>query len=222
VDIDNLEVERALGGDPVLPVTLLRLPVTYGPHDPQRRLAHYVRRMDDGQPTIVLDERLARFRQSRGYVENVAAAVVLAATADRARGRTYNVAERHTPPWREWLDKIAEVCGWEGEIIALPRERLPQSLHFPAPDGQDLYASSERIREELSYIEPIDPSEGLSGTRWSGSESRKERNERPTTPRRTPFSPHCRSSLIPKRPPASGASSLSSRDIAERWHSGAC
>jgi nucleoside-diphosphate-sugar epimerase len=88
VDVDNLEVERALAGDPALAVTVLRLPVIYGPHDPQRRLAHYVRRMDDGRPAIALDERLARFRQSRGYVDNVAAAVVLAATADRARGRT--------------------------------------------------------------------------------------------------------------------------------------
>jgi nucleoside-diphosphate-sugar epimerase len=177
VDIDNLEVERALAGDPVLPVTVLRLPVIYGPHDPQRRVAHYVRRMDDGRRTIVLDERLARFRQSRGYVEDVAAAVVMAATDERARGRTYNVAERHTPPWLEWLRKIGEVCGWEGEIIALPTDRLPRSLQFPAPEGQDLYASSERIREELGYAEPVGPSEGLRrAVEWEREQERGERS----------------------------------------------
>jgi nucleoside-diphosphate-sugar epimerase len=161
IDYDNAEVEQVLSRDAVLPVTVLRLPVIYGPHDAQRRLAHYVRRMDDARPAIVLDERLARFRWSRSYVENIAAAVALAATDERARGRTYNVAERHTPPWQDWLRDIAEVCGWKGEIVALPAEKLPASLHFPVRAGQDLYFSSERIRDELGYTEPIDPSEGL-------------------------------------------------------------
>jgi nucleoside-diphosphate-sugar epimerase len=175
VDYDNLEVEHALAGDATLPVTVLRLPVIYGPHDSQRRLAHYVRRMDDGRPAILLDERLARFRWSRGYVENVAAAVVLAATDDRARGHTYNVAECHTAPWEEWLRNVADVCGWRGEIVALPAERLPESLQFPVPPGQDLYASSERIRDELGYTEPIDLGEGLRrAVQW---EREQESNE---------------------------------------------
>jgi nucleoside-diphosphate-sugar epimerase len=161
VAYDNVEIERALARDPALPVTVLRLPVIYGANDPQRRLAHYVRRMDDGRRAIVLDERLARFRWSRGYVENVAAAVALAATDARGRGRTYNVAERETPPWEEWLREIAELCGWKGEIIARPAEELPESLQFPIATGQDLCLSSERIRDELAYIEPINPTEGL-------------------------------------------------------------
>ncbi len=175
VEIDNLEVERVLAGDPALPVTVLRLPVIYGPHDPQRRLAPYVRRMADGRPKIVLDEKLARFRQSRAYVENVAAAVVLAVTDDRARGRTYNVAERRTAPWREWLRTVAEACGWSGEIIALPADRLPPSLHFSAPEGQDMYASSERIRAELNYTEPVDPNEGVRrAVAWEREQERDE------------------------------------------------
>jgi nucleoside-diphosphate-sugar epimerase len=160
MDYDNLEVEQALAGD-AAPVTILRLPLIYGPHDPQRRLTHYVRRMYDGRPAILLDERLARFRWSRSYVENVAAAVVLAATDDRARGRTYNVAERHTATWEEWLRDIADACGWKGEIVALPAERLPAALHFAVPAGQDLDASSERIRGELGYTESTEIGVGL-------------------------------------------------------------
>jgi nucleoside-diphosphate-sugar epimerase len=175
IDYDNVEVERALAGDPALPVTVMRLPVIYGPHDPQRRLAHYVRRMADGRRAIVLDERLARFRWSRGYVENVAAAIALAAIDERARGRTYNVAERHTPPWRDWLRKIADVCRWKGEIVARPAEELPLSLHFPVPPGQDFYFSSERLRAELGYHEPIDLTEGMRrAVEW---EREQERNE---------------------------------------------
>jgi nucleoside-diphosphate-sugar epimerase len=175
VDIDNLEVERALTGDPVLPVTVLRLCAIYGAHDAQRRLAYYVRRMDDGRPAIVLDEREARFRHSRGYVENAAAAVVLAATDERARGRTYNVADRYTLTELEWLRKIADVCRWEGEIIPLPAERLPEPLHFPAPEGQDLYVSSERIREELGYSEPVGLEEGLRrAVEWEREQEKDE------------------------------------------------
>lgn len=44
----------------------------YGGGDPQRRLA---RRMSDGRPAIILDEKIAARRWSRGYAENVAAAV---------------------------------------------------------------------------------------------------------------------------------------------------
>lgn len=160
LDYDNLEVEQALTGE-AAPVTVLRLPLIYGPHDPQRRLTYYVRRMYDGRRAILLDERLARFRWSRSYVENVAAAVVLASTDHRARGRTYNVAERHTAAWEEWVRDIADVCGWKGEIVALPAERVPMSLHFPVPAGQDLDASSERIRRELGYSEVTEIGVGL-------------------------------------------------------------
>jgi nucleoside-diphosphate-sugar epimerase len=164
VDYDNLEVEQSVAGDPTLPVTVLRMPVIYGPHDPQRRLAPYVRRMADGRPVIVMDARLAGFRWSRGYVENVAWAVALAAVDERARGRIYNVAEPHTLPWRDWVREIGEICGWQGELVELPAQRLPASLRFPAVAAQDLYASSERIRSELGYAEPVEPSEGLRRT----------------------------------------------------------
>ena len=106
IDFDNLEVEQETAGDDALPVTVLRLPVIYGESDVQRRLAHYVRRMDAGRPVVVLDTRLARLRLSRGYVENVAAAVVLGATDERARGRTYNVAEPVAYTELEWAAAV--------------------------------------------------------------------------------------------------------------------
>ncbi len=175
VDIDNLDVERGVANDPELPVTVLRSSAIYGPHDPQRRLAHYVRRMDDRRPAIVLDAREARFRHSHAYVDNVARAVVLAATDDRARGRTYNVAERHTPTELDRLRKLADVCGWEGELVVVPPDRLPQSLLFPAPEGQDLYACSARIRAELDFTEVIDLDDGIRHTiAW---EREQEKNE---------------------------------------------
>src|SRR5579875_614993 len=51
---DKIPVERTAMTEPGLPATVLRLPMTYGPGDPFRRLSPYLKRMDDGRPTIRL------------------------------------------------------------------------------------------------------------------------------------------------------------------------
>ncbi len=90
---DKIPVERAVMNDDRLPGTVLRLPKVYGPREPQRRLREYVRRMADGRPAILLEEAQAQWRWTRGYVENVAAAIALAAIDERAAGRIYNIGE---------------------------------------------------------------------------------------------------------------------------------
>ena len=75
IDFDNVEVENAFQEATDLPVTVLRMPILYGPHCPQRRLARYVRRMADKRDAIILDAQVAPRRWSRSYIENAAAAV---------------------------------------------------------------------------------------------------------------------------------------------------
>ena len=160
-DFDNLAVERAVGAlEADLPVTVLRCPVVYGPRDTQRRLRHYVRRMADARLAIVLDSRLARLRLSRGYVENVAQAVVAAASDDRAAGRTYNVGEPDALTEAEWVRAIGRELCWGGEIVAADPEALPADLRVPLP-AQDLFADTSRIRHELGYVESVGRPEGL-------------------------------------------------------------
>lgn len=91
VAYDNVDVERAVSIDERLPVTILRLPATHGPGDPQHRLFRYLKRMDDRGPVIVLEESQASWRWVHGYVENVAAAIALAVESENAAGRIYNV-----------------------------------------------------------------------------------------------------------------------------------
>jgi len=175
VAFDNLEIEEALTDDPALPVTVLRLPMIYGAADPQRRLARYVRRMNDGRAAIVLDEKIAERRWSRGYVENVAAAVVRAAVDERARGRTYNVAEMTAPTEAEWVGLLGEVCGWSGQVLVVPSERLPKSMRTPLRAEQDLFVSSTRLREELGYEEPVRLIDGVRcAIEWERAEEQNE------------------------------------------------
>lgn len=49
--------------------------------------------MDGGRPATLLDEALANWDWTRGYVENIAAAIALVVTDERSTGCIYNVGE---------------------------------------------------------------------------------------------------------------------------------
>src|SRR5713101_6483534 len=90
-DYDKIPAERAVMNDRELPGTVLRLPMVYGPGDPLHRFHPIVKRVDDGRRHIILPETLAAWYSPRGYVENAAAAIALAATDERAARHIYNV-----------------------------------------------------------------------------------------------------------------------------------
>jgi nucleoside-diphosphate-sugar epimerase len=154
-DYEKIAVERVVMAEPRLRPTVLRLPGVYGPGDYQHRLFDYLKRMQDGRPAILLDEAMARWRFARGYVENVATAIALAATDDRAAGRTYNVAEPDALTELEWVTRVAEAAGWHGRIVVTPADREPI---------QNLSYDSSRIRRELGYLEHVPQDEALRRT----------------------------------------------------------
>jgi nucleoside-diphosphate-sugar epimerase len=148
---DKIPVERTVMTEPGLPATVLRLPMTYGPGDPFRRLSPYLQRMDGGRSIIRLDEGLAGWKTPRGYVENVAAAIALAIANERAAGRTYNVAEEPAFTEADWVRRIGAAVGWSGAVETVPTGRIP----VPLDVRQDLDTSTRRIREELRFTEPV-------------------------------------------------------------------
>ncbi|HEY3028192.1 MAG TPA: NAD-dependent epimerase/dehydratase family protein [Pyrinomonadaceae bacterium] len=165
LDYNKTAVERAVMDDPELPVTILRLPATHGPGDAQHRLHQYIKRMDDGRPAILLDEVHAAWRWARGYVEDVAYAIVLAVMNERAAGRTYNVCYPVAFTEVDWVKKITQVIGWKGQVIALPAQRLPESLRNETLDLRQQYdVDSGRIRRELGYAEVVSFDEALRRT----------------------------------------------------------
>src|SRR5258708_16771386 len=113
-DYDKILVERTYPGARDLPGTILRLPMVYGPGDDQHRLFAYLQRMGDRPPTILLVEHAARVRWTRGYVENVAAAIAQAATGERAAGRAYNVGKEPALALAEGVRRIGAQAGWQG------------------------------------------------------------------------------------------------------------
>lgn len=111
-----------------------------------------------------MDESFAQWKWTHAYVENVASAIVLAATDERSIDRIYNVGENDTPTIHEFTKSIGEQIEWRGEIIVLPKDRLPTSYHFPLNTLQQLVADTSLIRAELNYHEKVSWIEGLKRT----------------------------------------------------------
>jgi nucleoside-diphosphate-sugar epimerase len=165
---DKIGVEEAIMNDPAVSGTVLRLPMVYGPGDPLHRFFPLLKRCADGRPSILLPDDFAAWRGPRGYVENVAHAIAVAATTDQAAGRVYNICDEPTLPELEWQAKIAKriakQMNWPGRFVVLPRERTPKHLLLPGNAAQHVVASSERIRTELGYKEPVEIEEAIRRT----------------------------------------------------------
>ena len=161
---DKIPVERAIMGDAGLPGTILRLPMIYGPGDYVRRFHPVIKRIDDGRRTIIYEEGWATWKAPRGYVENVAGAVTLAAIDDRAAGGIFNVAEAPAFSELEWARKIVAAAGWDGDFAVLSRDRAPAHLVLPGNSSQDWEVDSSRIRTELGYHEHVSIEEGVRRT----------------------------------------------------------
>jgi nucleoside-diphosphate-sugar epimerase len=161
---DKVGVEQAVAAIPDLESTIVRLPAVFGPGDEQHRLYRYLKPMDDGRPTILLDESLRDWRWTRGYVEDMGRAIALAAASSHASGRVYNVASEHALTEPDWVRAIARVQGWRGDVVCVPSEELPERLRADFDAAQDFAVDSSRIRDELGYAESIDFDEALRRT----------------------------------------------------------
>jgi nucleoside-diphosphate-sugar epimerase len=169
-EYDKIPVEQAVLGDTKLPGTILRLPMIYGPGDPLHRFYPVLKRIDDGRKQIIFADDVAPLRTPRGYVEDVAAAVALAATSPQAAGRVYNVSETESFGELDWARKIAAATNWTGEFVVLPHNRTPKHLLSPGNTAQHVVASSERIRKELDYRELLPSDETIRRTiEWERS-----------------------------------------------------
>ena len=157
---DKIPAEKAALAHDTMPGTVLRLPMVIGPHDWQRRILPFAKPMADGRPALLWSDAYAAWQSTFGYVENVAAAMVLAATDDRAIGRTYNVADVACS-MRDLAEHVRAATNWTGQIITAPDASLPESLRFDIADPHPLVVNADRIREELGFSPPFTFAEGV-------------------------------------------------------------
>jgi nucleoside-diphosphate-sugar epimerase len=159
-DYEKRWVEEVVMSDPNLPATILRYPMIYGPNDGGRTF-DLIKRVLDNRPVIPLDEKVARWRWSRGFAENVAWATTLAVTREQASNRIYNVAEPEGLSYLEWTQRVTRAAGWMGHIVLLPHGHLTL--------GDSNYehhwvVDTTRIRAELGYMEVVPQEEAIGRT----------------------------------------------------------
>jgi nucleoside-diphosphate-sugar epimerase len=154
---DKILIEKYYMELSSLPATILRLPMIYGPNDRQHRLWPYLQLINQNQ-TISLDPREADWRTCRGFVENVAHAITLAANNDKAANQIYNVAEENSLTEEEWVQMIQKHCQNEVPIQTIENESLD---FYPE---QHLFIDSQKIRQELGYKEIVPFSQGMMET----------------------------------------------------------
>jgi nucleoside-diphosphate-sugar epimerase len=162
-DYDKILVERTVLRDDAIAGTVVRFPMVHGERDEQRRFYPLWKRMVDGRTAILMSTGSAAHRASRTHVDNAAHAVVVAATDDRARGRTYNVGDEDAIAWIDWARLVASHLRWTGEFVVAPSAQMPTGLRDSRPDVWDHHLVSEtsRIRRELGYREVVGREDGL-------------------------------------------------------------
>ena len=161
---EKILVEKVVMDEAEPAGTVLRLPAVYGPGAYQHRLFPYLKRMDDGRPAILLEEDMASWRWTHGYVEDVAAAIALIVTDERASRRVYNAGEQDPPTWAEQVRAIGRAAGWEGVIVEVRKGSLPNNPMTGLDARQHWVADTERIRRELGYKETMLRDEALRRT----------------------------------------------------------
>jgi len=157
---EKILVERVVMENRLLPAVVLRLPQVFGPHDGQHRLRAYLQRMD-AQHDIVISEAKARWRWTRGYVEDIAAGLALAVIHPKAMGRIFNIGEKDAASEIDWIRRIGRAAGWEDQPRIVSEDGLPAELAEPYDWRYDLAGDTTRIREELGYRETVPAVEAM-------------------------------------------------------------
>ncbi len=135
-DYEKILAERAVRDIASLPSAILRLPKVYGPED------------NADLATVYGFAAQPHWRWTHGHVENVAHAIVLAATHEAAPGRIYNVGEAHTPTMGE-------------RLAQLPSRAQPSQAPPPFDFRQSMICDTSRIRDELGYRELLNEADAM-------------------------------------------------------------
>ena len=160
-DYDKKNVERVYREAKLMGATVLRLPATYGPRDPQRRFGWVLDAIDAGTTTFP-HKGGGKWRWTHADVRDVGRAIVLAAEAPAEGFRIYNVGEENPPTMRDWAEGIAVSVDATLSWVATDDE-LPEGFKYLGSNRHDFVVSSERIRRDLGFREVTTSEERFSG-----------------------------------------------------------
>jgi nucleoside-diphosphate-sugar epimerase len=158
---------------------IIRAPWFYGPNQPPRQTLFFKMIREGKAPIVGSGETL----RSMAYVDNLCQGLILAATADRANGQTYWIADRNPYSMNEIINTIERLLENEfGHKCAHKRMRLPgiasevawladktlqslglyhQKIHVLSEMNKTIACSVARAERELGYRPTIELEEGM-------------------------------------------------------------
>jgi nucleoside-diphosphate-sugar epimerase len=155
--------------------TILRFPMIYGPRQVAPREWCIIRRVLDGRKRLIIPDGGLKLER-RGYIDNVAQAVFLAADKPEiSAGQTYNVGDEVVWSVREWATLIAGTMDHQWELVSMPFTLARPSRPFAGRDFHWL-PDIDKIRSELGYKDQVPPHEGMRRTIAWYLENRPEPN----------------------------------------------
>ena len=153
---DNILMERALAGSPV--VTILRLGMVYGPAPESWREGFLVQKVKDHDHDLEIPAGAAQLCP-RVAVGRVAGAILAALEAPTDGWWACNVVDPYSWTYVGLAQEIASVLGWHWNLREVARSDSLHPFNLWAP----LLLSDERLRLTLAVSEP-DPAEALAET----------------------------------------------------------
>ncbi|WP_131782887.1 NAD-dependent epimerase/dehydratase family protein [Legionella gresilensis] len=162
----KIQVENVIEQAPISS-TILRFPFVYGPGD-YLRLMPYLQDILQQKKEILLDNRKAQWRCTRGFAKDMALAIVKALFDHRVGKFVYNVGEQEPLTELQWLKNIATSMNWCGQIIEKEKIALPNHLQDHFNWQQDIIVDTRKIRQELDYQETTIRGQALKSTlQWA-------------------------------------------------------
>lgn len=157
-----------------------RYPVVYGPRQLTPSIWWIMRRFMDQRPYMVLPDGGLTLT-TRGYSENVAHAVLLAAQQpDIAAGQIYNCGDEVQLTMAQWIEVVAKAMDSEIEIIGVPDPYAYPArglMMFHGPSNHQLF-DLYKVKSELGYRDLVPPVEAMERTvRWYRDNPPEEKPE---------------------------------------------
>ena len=134
-------------------VVIVRYPGVFGPRAPMNHEWAVVKRILDRRPFMILPHDGVTYFQ-RGYADNLAHLVFLAATRPEAAGEAFNAGDERVLSSRYVAEVICDELGSDMEFIGIPAEFCPGV--FPLAEKSNQMLDMSKARNLLGYRDVVD------------------------------------------------------------------
>ncbi len=132
---------------------IVRYPGIFGPRAPINHEWAVVKRVLDGRPALILPhDGITHFQ--RGYIDNVAHLVYLAATRPEAAGQAFNSGDERVLSARRVAELIIEELGSGMELVGVPAPFCRGV--YPLAEKSNMILDMSKARNLLGYRDVVD------------------------------------------------------------------